>query len=305
MIDKFQGAEGKRRLLAVLQRQKIVQNSSEIAEALAEQATLVHIEAESDEAIFITENGQEDDIYLILTGRVSVRVNGREIAVRGQGEHVGEMAAIDPSQRRSASVVAIEPTVMAKFSETIFTVLANDHPNLWRQIALELSNRLRERGKLVPAKNSEPHIFIGSTVEALSVARAIQSCLHHDDFKTRIWTDGVFRASSTAIDDLLKEARKSDFAILVLTAEDVSISREIEKKAPRDNCIFELGLFMGVLGKDRTFILRPRGEDIKVPTDLLGLTPLDYKKGKDEDMPANLGPACDSIRKIINSLGPK
>lgn len=305
MINKFQGVEGKRRLLELLQRQTIVKNSPIIAKALSEKATLVQIDPESDDATFIVEGNQDDDIYLILTGRVSVQINGREIAVRGPGDHVGEMAAIDHSQRRSASVIATEPTLMAKYSEDVFSCIAREHSTLWKEIAFELSNRLRERGKYVPGKNLKPRIFIGSTLEALPVARAIQDCLDYEDAMIKVWTDGVFRASSTAIDDLLKEARSSDFAVLVLTADDVSISREVEMKAPRDNCIFELGLFMGVLGKDRTIILKPRGEDIKVPTDLLGLAPLSYKRGNHDELPANLGPACNAIRKIISKLGPK
>ena len=39
-----------------------------------------------------------------------------------------------------------------------------------------------------------------------------------------------------------------DFAILVLTADDLVASRDVLSTAPRDNVLFELGLFMGGLG---------------------------------------------------------
>jgi predicted nucleotide-binding protein len=197
----------------------------------------------------------------------------------------------------------LKQTVLAKFSEATFTRLAEKYAVLWRRIALDGAERLRERGRHVRPKNPKPRIFIGSSVEGLSITRAIQSCFSHDDFHLKPWTDGVFRATSTAIEDLLREVNQSDFAILVLTADDMVISREMEMKAPRDNCIFELGLFLGALGRERTVIVRPRGADIKIPTDLLGLMPLDFKDDGPDYLAANLGPSCDSIRKLVKEMG--
>jgi len=65
-----------------------------------------------------------------------------------------------------------------------------------------------------------------------------------------------------------------------MTADDIVISREIEASAPRDNVIFELGLFMGHLGKERTLFAFPKGQQSKLASDLQGVTPLHYK---DED----------------------
>lgn len=42
--------------------------------------------------------------------------------------------------------------------------------------------------------------------------------------------------------------------------------------------VFELGLFMGALSRDRTFVVVPHGVDLKIPTDLLGMTTLRYKR---------------------------
>ena len=67
----------------------------------------------------------------------------------------------------------------------------------------------------------------------------------------------------------------------------------------------ELGLFMGALGRERSFIVKPRGEDIKVPSDLLGLKPLEYSNGTTDTVSARVAPICNEIRNTVRTLGPK
>ena len=305
MITRFQDADGRPRLLAALRAQQSVQNDMHLAEELANLVDLVQIEPGKPESTFITQGNADNDIYLILSGKVSIIVNGREKAQRRTGQHVGEMAAIDPSARRSADVVVTEQTVLARISEPAFSKLASKYPDLWRRLALELAERLRHRGLEVQPPNGQPHVFIGSSVEALSIAREIQTGLSHDPFIVQLWTDGVFRASRDSVDSLIQAIKKADFAVLVLTADDTLITREVEHRAPRDNCIFELGLFMGALGRDRTFIVKPRGVDIKLPTDLLGITPLEYAEGGLDTIAARVGPVCTAVRNAVQTHGPK
>lgn len=305
MISRFLGEEGRPRLISALQAQQSVHNNEDLAKELADFVELVQIESGKPESTFIKQGDSDNDIFLILAGKVSVVVNGREKAHRTTGQHVGEMAAIDPSARRSADVVAIEQTVLAKISEPAFSKLASKYPDLWRRLALEIAERLRQRGLEVQPPNEKPHIFIGSSVEALPIARELQTGLAYDPFVVPLWTDGVFRASRDSVDSLVAAVKKADFAVLVLTADDTLISREVERRAPRDNCIFELGLFMGALGRDRTFIVKPRGVDIKLPSDLLGITPVEYAEGTDDTIAARVGPVCTAVRKAVQNLGPK
>jgi CRP/FNR family cyclic AMP-dependent transcriptional regulator len=302
MITRFEGKDGRPRLIAALRAQQSVQNDEQLAEELADLIELIQVEPRKS---FITQGAADDDIYLILSGKVSIIVNGREKAQRKAGQHVGEMAAIDPSARRSADVVAIEQTVLAKISEPAFSRLAFTYPDLWRRLAVELAERLRQRGLDVPTPNNKPHVFIGSSVEALPIARELQTGLSHDPFIVQPWNDGVFRASRDSVDSLIAAVKKADFAVLVLTSDDTLISREVEHRAPRDNCIFELGLFMGALGRDRTYIVKPRGVDIKLPTDLLGITPIEYAEGTFDTIAARIGPICSVVRNSVLTLGPK
>ena len=66
---------------------------------------------------------------------------------------------------------------------------------------------------------------------------------------------------------------------------------------PRDNVIFELGLFLGRLGPGRTFMVRPRGVELLLPTDLLGVEPADYDPG--DDLLSALGTAAYRIKRAI------
>lgn len=302
MITRFNNQEGRPRLVAALRGQQSVQNEALLAEELAEVVELIQVEPGSN---FITQGNTDNDIYLILAGKVSIIVNGREKAQRRAGQHVGEMAAIDPSARRVASVVAIEQTVLARISEPAFSKLASKYPEMWRRLAMEIADRLRQRGLEVQPPSDQPHVFIGSSVEALLIARELQTGLTHDPFVVHVWTDGVFRASRDSVDSLLAAVKQADFAVLVLSADDTVITREMEHRAPRDNCIFELGLFMGALGRDRTFIVKPRGIDIKLPSDLLGITPLEYAEGISDTIAARVGPVCTAVRKAVQKLGPK
>lgn len=100
------------------------------------------------------------------------------------------------------------------------------------------------------------------------------------------------------------EAPGFDFAVLVLTPDDLVNSRELETFGPRDNVIFELGLFMGRLGRSRTFILHPSAAGLKIPTDLSGVITAQYQWPRDDgNRAAAVGAACDSIRAAIRNLG--
>ena len=191
-----------------------------------------------------------------------------------------------------------------KCPEAHFSAFANAHPKLWRRIAVELSRRLTERNKLIPIPRSEPVLFLGCAKEALEIAREIQAGFDHDPVVVEIWTDGVFNPSKTPIEDLNSLIRRIDFGVIILTPDDKIQSRNKDAFGPRDNVIFELGLLMGALGRDRIFMVVRRGDDMKLPTDLIGIKSIDYADGNCETIKSRLGPACNELRKIINRLGP-
>ena len=302
IISRFRGQEGRDRLILALRQQIILHDNETLSIELADQAELLQFEPGEE---LIVQDSVDDEIYFILAGRLAIVVNGRKVAIRQSGQHVGEMALIDPSARRSASVVAIEQTVVAKISEAPFRLLAEKHPRVWQLIAVELGERLRQRNRFVTSTNPCPVVFVGSSRESLHIAQAIRVDLDCTDVDVRLWADGVFGASQFPLIELEKQMQEADFAILVLGPDDEVVSRNEKFTAPRDNVIFELGLFMGALSHERTFMIIPRGCDVKIPTDLLGLTPMDYEPGDLEYIATSLGPVCEQLRCIIQKMGVK
>jgi CRP/FNR family transcriptional regulator, cyclic AMP receptor protein len=300
MLDRFAGEDGLRRLVEALSRQMIVEGNRGLAERLARQDRLRGLAAGD---LLISEGKSDNDLHLIVAGRLAVLVKGREVAIRGTGTHVGEMATIDPSEKRCASVVAMDESVVLSVSEPEFSALADEFPRLWRMLALELGSRLRQRNELVARPNPRPVMFLGSASESLTIVRAIENGLAHDDVLLRPWCSDVFHPSEFPIDDLIAIARLADFAALIVSADDRVTSRKKRSNAPRDNVVFELGLAMGQLDRDRTVLVQDANTTIKIPSDLLGLTPLKYRIGPEGDVVAALGPVVNELRSLIGRKG--
>ena len=62
---------------------------------------------------------------------------------------------------------------------------------------------------------------------------------------------------------------------------------------------------MGKLDRNRTFIIKEHSADVKVPTDLLGITPLTYLHPNETDLSLAIRPACTELQKAIKKLGPR
>lgn len=299
MIERFEGANNRLRLQAIVESD-IVGGDRDLAQQLDRQGELVEFKNGSK---FIEQDGDDNDVYVILAGVCDVVVNGRVVARRGPGKTVGEMAAIQPTQRRSADCVAADDLVALKLSEESFTELGMEHPRIYRTIARELSRRLLDRNATIGKYREKIRVFIISSAESLAIARLVQSAFEHD-FTTVVWTDGVFKVASYALQDLEDEVDNSDFAIAIAHSDDVTDSRGAQWPSPRDNVIFELGLFMGRLGKKRAILMEPRDEKVKLPSDLTGITTISYRFEKGADAAALMAPACNRLREHILALGP-
>lgn len=301
MIDRFLGEHGRSNRVEAMLGQAIVGGNVNLAMELAERAELLAL---GENRTLIEQDGDDDDLYLILAGSFSIVVNGRRVAGRGRGEHVGEMAMIEPTQRRSATVVAEEEAVVAKVSSADFADLGSQYPEMYRHIAKTLARRLRERNKLVGRYREKIRVFIISSVEALPVARIVQNSFEHDPILSVLWTDGVFRVTSYALDALEAAVEDCDFAIAVAHGDDVTQFRGQDWPVPRDNVVFELGMFMGRLGRQRAILMEPREEKVRLPSDLSGITTILYRYEKGRDGNALMAPACDRLRNHILDLGP-
>lgn len=150
----------------------------------------------------------------------------------------------------------------------------------------------------------KPKVFVGSSLESLDIAYAVQENLEYDAEVT-VWTQGIFQLSSTALQDLLSLVGTYDFAVFVFSPDDTVFLRDNQYQTVRDNVIFEFGLFVSQLGIERVFFVMPRDQVfLHLPTDILGFSPATYSTQRsDNNIKAALGTACNQIRNQIKRVG--
>lgn len=251
----------------------------------------------------ITQDDTTKDLFFLLEGEVDVLINNRGVASRKPPNHVGEMSVVDITAKRSATVQALNRVVYLKIDHSSFFPAANKYPRIWQNISIELADRLRQRGEKIDEKKQIPVLFIGSSTEYLDTAHAIQNAMIHDDVSVNVWSDDIFRPSEGSLVTLEEQAERSDFALFLFGPDDVTISRDAETDAPRDNVIFELGLFMGCLTSKRVYFAKEVGKQLKIPSDLFGITPIDYKKKPGESVNVSVQPICHKLRQMISMFG--
>ncbi len=149
---------------------------------------------------------------------------------------------------------------------------------------------------------ARPSLFVGSSTEGLKIAKALQVLLDHA-CEVTIWSQGVFGLSQGTLESLVHALDEYDFAVLVLTPDDLVTSREASSAAPRDNVLFELGLFMGGLGRNRTFIVYDRTAGLKLPSDLAGVSSATFEPHSSGNLQGALGAAATRVEEHVARLG--
>src|SRR5262247_518570 len=120
---------------------------------------------------------------------------------------------------------------------------------------------------------NKPRIFLGSSGKQAKLLKAITDGLA-DVADVEPWTT-TFNPGRSTLDRLVELSQEVDFAAFVFAQDDWTTTDAAQSEAsPRDNVVFEAGLFGGALGIRRTFILHAHGS--KLPSDLLGLTSVGY-----------------------------
>jgi predicted nucleotide-binding protein len=124
--------------------------------------------------------------------------------------------------------------------------------------------------------------------------------LAHSAADVVIWSQGVFGLSRGTLETLVEKAPSFTHAILVLTPDDMLLKRADEVATARDNVLFELGLFMGALGRERTFVVNEKS--VRLPTDLAGITTVSFQRGEGINVVANMGPVVTKLQLEIGLL---
>ena len=94
--------------------------------------------------LVIAEGAVEDHLFAVVAGRLRVHHGDRTVASLGAGSTVGELAALVP-EPRSASVTALEPTMLLRIDKPILDELLADRPALASGVIEALVAMVRER----------------------------------------------------------------------------------------------------------------------------------------------------------------
>lgn len=150
-------------------------------------------------------------------------------------------------------------------------------------------------------------IFIASSSEGLREAGALHAALESAlgrAAEVRLWKT-EFALSSTYIESLEAVTRQADFVVAVFSGDDRVTSRGRGRLAPRDNVVFELGLFIGALGRARCFFVHRAGADLKLPSDLLAVVGASFDAApRSPRLAAEMQRCCERIATHVRELGP-
>jgi predicted nucleotide-binding protein len=150
--------------------------------------------------------------------------------------------------------------------------------------------------------NLIPKVFIGSSAESAHIADAIDSGLRPQAEPT-VWKTGTFNLSQNFLQDLVREARNSDFGIFVFSGDDIAQIRGQNFRVPRDNVVLELGLFSGILGSSRCFFVVSNDFPVRLPSDLQGITCHKYSRRSDGNWTAEMNSFCSIVKKRMEESG--
>jgi hypothetical protein len=145
----------------------------------------------------------------------------------------------------------------------------------------------------------KPRIFLGSSGTQAKLVQALTRGLA-EVAEVKPWTT-VFNPGVSTLDRLVELTQEVDFAAFVFAQDDWTSNPSdaaASQASPRDNVVFEAGLFGGALGMRRTFILHAKGA--KLPTDLLGMTAVRYPEALTA---ADMRAVNQKLRKAIEEEG--
>lgn len=298
-MPSLAGESSKALRVQLLKEQRAVQCDDDLAVALENNAQVLEL----DQGVqFITQGAYDDDVFFIIRGSAIVETNGHKHATRKHGCHVGEMALLDPGSGRSANVVAGDNgVVVLKVSGNTMRELGDKHPALWRNMARELTERLRGRDSLFIQPNEIPTIFIASSGAAKDDLKRVEKGLESKERAVRPW-DGpnIFMPSDYTLDSLLEQAHCVDFAVIIATPDDL-IAKNVASTpspdqvlTPRDNVLLEFGLFAGALERRRVVVLQKH--KVGLPTDMQGLTVLRYEN--DDELDKQIAQIADRVDRL-------
>jgi hypothetical protein len=147
-----------------------------------------------------------------------------------------------------------------------------------------------------------PHVFIGSSTEALKVAEHVQQFIAKNiaGIEVQLWNKDTFQFNTSTLENLLRNADTFDFGVFIFSSDDIISMREKTSTTPRDNVVFEQGLFLGRIGPRRSFVLCDKRVE-HILSDYKGITIAFYDSSSDLNLKSSVEDGCKGIVSAIQA----
>jgi hypothetical protein len=149
----------------------------------------------------------------------------------------------------------------------------------------------------------KPRLLVGSQASDRAIATAVKAGLE-EIAEVTLWCRGTFDPDGGAADGMLDASRIFDFAAFVLTPDDLAPKRAAKRPDPNDHVILPLGMFLGALGRQRTFIICSTDALVALPSDLRGVVAATYPPPRTQGAPPAVACACAIIKEQVLRLLP-
>ncbi|MCP5265133.1 MAG: nucleotide-binding protein [Burkholderiaceae bacterium] len=160
---------------------------------------------------------------------------------------------------------------------------------------LALSGRILNEGH---EKDGRSRIFVGSSTEGLKIANKLQELLS-PELSVVVWNQNtVFGLGDSTLEALEAAILEYQYGVFVFTPDDQLYTRGATLSVARDNVIFELGMFIGKLGRRRAFVIHPSKKSVSLPSDLNGITTAPYE-ATESNLASALGPVASKVREAV------
>jgi predicted nucleotide-binding protein len=142
-------------------------------------------------------------------------------------------------------------------------------------------------------------IFIASSGRTLVLAEMLRNELSSEFCEATLWSEEGRRQPGQVIIEMLESAAdRYDFAVIILSKDDVMSGGKGETLKARDNCVFEAGLFMAAIGRRRCFLVNSVNQS-DLPSDLNGIISIPFEEPADL---SNLSECAQKIRRVATQL---
>ena len=209
LLSRFQGPEGKPRLVTALADQELVRHERALARDLALHARLVAYDA--GQSIFREGAPGRGTLFFILSGACAIVNGSRTTASLRSTQSFGEFPILDPGVPHSVTVKAVEPCVIALVPERTIVRIAARHPSFWRNMAGMLAARLRSANG-----RRADRVFVCHSSDDVAATSAHSSWLRRALGPRRVFVDNVDIAGGTKWAESLDDALSRTAAMVVL-----------------------------------------------------------------------------------------